>query len=61
MAGSIPARKSIAGRLKLGRAREANELFDARDDATAVDAAYGDSLRKLMPRRLSALTRSRAR
>jgi hypothetical protein len=60
MAGSLSARKSNAARLKLTRPREASELLDARGDAM-VDATYGDTLRKLMPRRLSALTRSRVR
>ena len=61
MAGSLPARKSNAARLKPTRTREASELLVARDDAMAVDASYGDTLRKLLPRRLSALTRSRVR
>jgi hypothetical protein len=61
MAGSLSARKSNAARPKLARPREASDLLDGRGDGVAVDASYGDTLRKLMPRRLSALTRSRPR
>lgn len=60
MAESLAPRKSNAGRSKL-RTLEASDLMDVRGDGFAYDATYGDTLRKLMPRRLSSLTRSRTR
>jgi hypothetical protein len=60
MAESLSTRKPNA-RPKLPRARAANDSLDGRADFTAVDASYGDTLRPLMPRRLSAFTRSRTR
>jgi len=61
MSESLSARKSAAARPKPPRSRAANDLLDGRSDALAVDASYGDTLRRLMPRRLSALTRPRQR
>jgi hypothetical protein len=60
MVQTVSARKSNA-RLKLARSRAAIEPIDGRGDIAGVDATYGDTLRHLMPRRLSALSRPRPR
>ena len=56
MAESL-SRKINPARLKLTRPR----VVDARSEGVIVDASYGDTLRNLMPRRLSSLTRTRPR
>ncbi len=60
MAESL-SRKINPARSKLALLRAAPDVVDARTDAVMVDARYGDTLRNLMPRRLSSLTRPRPR
>ena len=55
----IPSpRKSLRARPAPARRREISDLLGGRGEAAApVDASYGDTLRRLLPQRLSTLTR----
>jgi len=55
MADNSSPRKTALARPAPPRQREISDLLG--DTATPVDASYGDTLRRLLPRRLSALTR----
>jgi hypothetical protein len=58
MADIPNSRRIVRARPLPPRRREIRDLLDRHDDGAAVvDASYGDTLRRLLPRRLSALTR----
>ncbi len=58
MADLPSSRKSARARPVPARRREISDLLGQRGEAAAlVDASYGDTLRGLLPRRLSTLTR----
>ena len=55
-------RKPNSTRPRRSYGREATDLLGGRGDGAAlVDASYGDTLRGLLPRRLSAFSRRTAR